>query len=442
MQGELREIDIRSILQLIEMGQRTGELLVEAYPLTSRTERIGASFDRQNLDISGYSNEPSASHRMSWFVFFTHGQIVYTADGSSNIRRLRDYLRRYEITDDLFKALNEDIFTSPSSGAMHYSTPEYSHLWSLLERNVLKPAQARSIVKGMIRETLFDLLGLHQGSFIFEMSPPLSPTLVNVEGSSLISHIMQRIQLWKQLHPHIQSPDQCPSIDNHQPLQQSLKPNSYNLLKQWAQGDISIRQISRYLNRDVVSVAKALYPYITQGIVHLSDTTDSMHPAFWNESSQSEQTKQQALRVHAPRVVCIDDGIAFRHSVEAILKEQGYEVFTLGNPLEALGEVFQIKPDLILCDIAMPELDGYEVCAMLRKSTAFRQVPIVMLTGKDGFIDRIKARMVGANDYLTKPFSGLELLTLVERYAGVPPSSDDQAPLPEASTLADLISMD
>jgi twitching motility two-component system response regulator PilG len=66
----------------------------------------------------------------------------------------------------------------------------------------------------------------------------------------------------------------------------------------------------------------------------------------------------------------------------------------------------------------MPELDGYEVCAMLRKSTAFRQVPIVMLTGKDGFIDRVRARMIGATDYLTKPFGENELLMLVERYAG------------------------
>jgi twitching motility two-component system response regulator PilG len=74
---------------------------------------------------------------------------------------------------------------------------------------------------------------------------------------------------------------------------------------------------------------------------------------------------------------------------------------------------------LILCDIAMPDLDGYEVCAMLRTSTVFRQTPIVMLTGKDGFIDRVKARMAGATDYLTKPFGEQELLMLVEKYVGL-----------------------
>jgi twitching motility two-component system response regulator PilG len=66
----------------------------------------------------------------------------------------------------------------------------------------------------------------------------------------------------------------------------------------------------------------------------------------------------------------------------------------------------------------MPHLEGYELCGMLRQSTAFRQTPIIMLTGKDGFIDRVRARMVGATDYLTKPFGANELLMLLERYIG------------------------
>jgi twitching motility two-component system response regulator PilG len=74
----------------------------------------------------------------------------------------------------------------------------------------------------------------------------------------------------------------------------------------------------------------------------------------------------------------------------------------------------------------MPELDGYEICAMLRNSTAFRQIPIVMLTGMEGFIDRVKARIVGATHYLTKPFGESELLMLVEKYIGPGLSADAQ----------------
>ena len=107
-----------------------------------------------------------------------------------------------------------------------------------------------------------------------------------------------------------------------------------------------------------------------------------------------------------------------RETVKSILNQHGYEASSLSDPLKALGEVFYIKPDLILCDIAMPELSGYEICAMLRNSTAFHQTPIIMLTGIEGFIDRVKARIVGATHYLTKPFGENELLMLVEKYIG------------------------
>ena len=108
--------------------------------------------------------------------------------------------------------------------------------------------------------------------------------------------------------------------------------------------------------------------------------------------------------------------IAVCKSVEFTLQLEGYEVTSCSHPLEFLSLIFQSEPDLILCDIAMPELNGYELCAMLRCSSMFRQTPIVMLTGKDWFIDRVRARMVGSTDYLTKPFTERELLMIVEKH--------------------------
>ncbi|NEP46913.1 MAG: response regulator, partial [Okeania sp. SIO2H7] len=116
-----------------------------------------------------------------------------------------------------------------------------------------------------------------------------------------------------------------------------------------------------------------------------------------------------------------------RSTIESILHGHGYRVATLSDPLQALGQVFKLKPDLILCDIAMPQLDGYEICAMLRSSSTFRQTPIVMLTGIDGFIDRVKARIVGATDYFTKPFGESELLMLVDKYVGPGLPHDSQS---------------
>jgi twitching motility two-component system response regulator PilG len=397
MQGKLSEIDIRSILQLIELGQRTGELFVEAYGMGSLVgDAVGSSALRRN------------SRRMgdrSWFVFFINGQIIYAGDSGGNLTRLRDHLRRYKKADNILDHISVSSIATVNA-------PEYGHLWALLENHILTPAQGRSIIQSMVHETLFDLLSFHQGSFIFEIGPALSPQLTTLEIGPLLVKIIKQVQEWKQFHPHIQSPDQCPVISDPAQLREILNESAFKMLGRWVDGKTSIRQMARYLNRDILTVAKAIYPYVQQGLVQLLHLTSEDSGFGRRDFDLPQQDK-------VPRIVCIDDGATIRKAVEFILNEQGYEATAISNPVRALSLVFQLKPDLILCDIAMPELDGYEICAMLRKSTAFRQTPIVMLTGKDGFTDRVKARMVGATDYLTKPFGESELLMLVEKYVGL-----------------------
>jgi twitching motility two-component system response regulator PilG len=389
MQGKLSEIDIRSILQLIELGQRTGELFVESYS-TPVSFGIGDRLTR------GVVNQ-------SWFAFFLNGQLIYAGDSGNNLSRLRDYLRRYKLES----ALNNISGSSVST----VNAPEYGHLWMLIEQHILTPSQGRSIVQAMIHETLFDLLSLHQGAFVFELNSPLAPQLTTLEVGPLVVKIMKQVQEWKQLQPHIQSPEQLPAIADPDELKNLLPGATFTTLTHWIDGQTSIRQMSRYLNRDILTFAKAIYPYVQQGLIQLSPA-----PSMDHALSRREWLLPEENRV--PRIICIDDGQTIRKAVEFILNEYGYEATAIGNPLKALSLVFHLKPDLILCDIAMPDLDGYEICAMLRRSTAFRQTPIIMLTGKEGFIDRLRARMVGATDYLTKPFGENELLMLVEKYVG------------------------
>jgi twitching motility two-component system response regulator PilG len=371
MQGKLQEIDIRSILQLIELGQRTGELFVEASP-------------------SEY-----------WFVFFLNGRIIYASNTEGSIGRLRDFLHRFKAEGSL------DQVRIPPKAAVN--APEYNRLWSLLENNSIAPDQGRQILRAMVREVLFDLLSLHQGEFIFEAGPPLSPQLTVFEVTPLLTEIMTQIQEWKKLHPFVQSPDQAPIILNPDPLKASLPQPVFQAFKQWADGKTTMRQMSRYLGRDTLAVAKAMFPYIRQGAIQMPEVEAVRH---------SRNQPRSADR--PPHVLCIDDSMAIQKTVEFILQNEGYQVTTIGNPLKALGQVFLIKPDMVLCDVAMPKLDGYELCAMLRKSNDFRDTPIIMLTGKDGFTDRIKARMAGANEFLSKPFAEKELLTIVESYVGLP----------------------
>ncbi len=403
MQGTLNEIDIRSILQLIELGQRTGELLVEAYGSHALNAGGDVSFQSFAFGRSYQEVRPRRRPGPFWFVFFHNGQIAYAADSEGSLSRLRDYLRPYKASSAL------DNLELPSIASVN--APEYGYLWALLENHVLTPAQGRSIIQSMVHETLFDLLSLHNGYFVFEVGPALAPQLTTLEIAPLVTKIMKQVQEWKQFHPHIQSPNQFPIITDEAQLRASLPENSFRTLTQWADGKTSLRQLARYLNRDILTVARAIYPYIQHGWVQMLLSATEETPAIGREWEYKAATQ-------VPRVVCVDDDLAIGKTVEYILQAKGYEVTSIQNPLEALTLVFQLKPDLILCDLVMPELDGYEICGMLRKSTAFRQTPIIMLTGKDGFIDRVRARMVGSTDYLTKPFGASELLMLLEKYIG------------------------
>ena len=389
MQGHLSEIDIRSIFQLIELGQRTGELCVEAYS------------PQQHSLLGDRTQRPSAQ---CWFVFFVNGKIIYAGSDDSSLLRLRHNLHRYTLTNSL-----EELKKSQVPAISATNAPEYGYLWAMLENHKLTPAQGRKIVESMVKETLFDLLSLHNGSFMFELGPPLAPQLTTLKIGPLVAQIIKQVQEWNQLHPHIQSPDQCPVLCEIEALRQALGQKQLQIMTSWSETPTSIRQIARYLNGDILTVAKAIYPFVQQGWVQLTYPPSIEEPNWMAQQSQL---------MRPPRVVFIDDGVALCKAVEHILQTSGYEVAGITNPLRALGLVFQLKPDLILCDIAMPELDGYEICAMLRRSTVFRQTPIVMLTGRDGFIDRLKARMVGATDYLTKPFGQNELLMILEKYIG------------------------
>ena len=116
------------------------------------------------------------------------------------------------------------------------------------------------------------------------------------------------------------------------------------------------------------------------------------------------------------RVLVIDDSNTIRRSAEIFLKQGGYEVLLAEDGFDALSKVNDHVPDLIFCDILMPRLDGYQTCAIIKRSARFSTVPIIMLSSKDGLFDKARGRMVGSEDYLTKPFTKDQLLQAVNQH--------------------------
>jgi chemotaxis family two-component system response regulator PixG len=116
------------------------------------------------------------------------------------------------------------------------------------------------------------------------------------------------------------------------------------------------------------------------------------------------------------KIACIDDSPTVLQAISTFLNDSSVSVIMINDPVKALMQVVRSKPDIILLDVGMPNLDGYELCSLLRRHPSFKLTPIIMVTGHTGFIDRAKAKIAGASGYLTKPFTQSELVKTVFRY--------------------------
>ena len=119
------------------------------------------------------------------------------------------------------------------------------------------------------------------------------------------------------------------------------------------------------------------------------------------------------------KILVVDDSNTIRRSAEIFLKLGGHEVVLAEDGFDALSKVYDMAPDLIFCDILMPRLDGYQTCAIIKRNERFSSVPVVMLSSKDGVFDKARGRIVGAEHYMTKPFTNDQLLQAVNRFGSL-----------------------
>ncbi len=117
------------------------------------------------------------------------------------------------------------------------------------------------------------------------------------------------------------------------------------------------------------------------------------------------------------KVMVIDDSKTIRRTAETLLKKQGCVVVTATDGFEALAKIAEHKPDLIFVDIMMPRLDGYQTCALIKHNRNFKQTPVIMLSSKDSIFDRARGRIVGSEQYLTKPFTRDDLIGAIKQHA-------------------------
>ena len=136
-----------------------------------------------------------------------------------------------------------------------------------------------------------------------------------------------------------------------------------------------------------------------------------------NTESQAAQGAAQSINLNV-KVMVIDDSKTIRRSAETLLKKAGCNVVTAIDGFEALAKITEHKPDIIFVDIMMPRLDGYQTCALIKNNQTFKGTPVIMLSSKDSIFDRARGRIVGSEEYLTKPFSKEDLINAITAHVG------------------------
>src|SRR6201986_579868 len=136
------------------------------------------------------------------------------------------------------------------------------------------------------------------------------------------------------------------------------------------------------------------------------------------DASMESMVSNGKPKLSGLKVLVIDDSKTIRRTAETLLTKEGCEVFTAVDGFDALSKIAAHQPDIVFVDIMMPRLDGYQTCSLIKHNKVFRQIPVIMLSSKDGLFDRARGRIVGSEPYLTKPFTKDELLGAIEAHVG------------------------
>ncbi|MEM9272674.1 MAG: response regulator [Cyanobacteria bacterium P01_F01_bin.143] len=347
----------------------------------------------------------------SWTLYLYLGRIVYATGGVHPVRRWRRNLVAY-CPQRLahFNEIQSELATVPEEECR--ISWEYKLLSLWIDQKKITREQATRMIKATIIEVLFDLAHPIEVFCKTVKDNLISTRLVLIEAEQVISEANKLWQAWQDAKIADRSPDMAPVIRQPEALKKRTSSQVYQNLSQLLDGQQTLRDLSIRMRRDVVTVTRSLIPYIQLGLVQLitiEDIPPPVSPPIANKLSKN-------LSPHRTLIACIDDSPQICQSMEHIMTNAGYQFVSEMDGLRAIAVLLNRKPDLIFLDLIMPNTNGYEICTQLRKLSYFKQTPIVIVTGNDGLIDRVRAKMVGSTDFISKPVNEKIVLDTINKY--------------------------
>ena len=378
---------------------------------------------------------------ISFFVYFYEGKLCYATNTVAPFERLERHLRRlsnqnHSLSSQLIKGIRNrvDNFEDYEENPADYQ----GILWLVSKNKYLKLAEVRALIRRLVRETFESLLCLPQPliyKFVAQSEPLFD--LCSFDANYYIEQCQKRIQAWQIFTTHVQSTYErlylaSEATNNIPNLTAEQNKTLCKLLK-----GLNFRQISALIDKDELIVARLLYPAIIDGSVitrspkqpfdklpylpvsNLFDNIvgDSEDWSITGGESKKNIDKDTLQLVDRPwKIACIDDSMAIQEKVEQILEHSMFLVAAITKPMNALSELLDFRPQAILLDVDMPQINGYELCSLLRNHHEFKSTPIILLTGERGLVNLTKSKLVGATDYLVKPFNQSTLFNVLFKY--------------------------
>jgi two-component system, chemotaxis family, response regulator PixG len=353
-----------------------------------------------------------------WTFYYRLGRIVWAAGGIHPFRRWRRQMAQNCPEIDVDK-----IRLNPESLSIEYW--DYRLLEALYKKQRIQREPIQTIVENTIAELFFDLaqeadlttVTCHRSQQVI-LDMPMSFTSADMS----LKQMQESWKLWSEAGLTNLYPDFAPVLRKPEQLQQLVSSSVYNNFVTFINGKYTLRDLAVKMKQNVMPVTRSLLPYILKGIIELVEVPDLPLAGIAVEAENNlpmAKPNKQAV----PLVACVDDSPQVCKILEEIVTAHGLRFIKIQDAVQALPTLIQDKPDLIFLDLMMPVASGYEICTQLRRISSFANTPVVILTGNDGLIDRVRAKVVGSTDFLTKPVASDKVMGIVRKYLPVPAAS-------------------
>ena len=345
----------------------------------------------------------------SYELIFRLGRIVWATGGRHRFRRW------HRLVGEHCPTIARKVLKLQALQPSHVW--EYQVLTRLLAQKRIERSQAAALIEANIIEVLSDLLRdfnsvtppkQHKGNSYKVEQPIIIPSI-----SELLSQAKQLWDEWEAAKLDTCSPDLAPILEDSETLETKVSPKTYRVLVHLLRGQASLRELTRILPQSLIQLSQMLSVYAQQDIVRFEAIPD--FPAPWPKQIRKKTSKSA---VQLPLICCVDDNPLVGRSLGQIVQKLGYRYVYIQDSVKALQEIIEKKPALVFVDLVMPVISGYELCSQVRRISRFRDTPLVILTGNDGVVDRVRSKMVGSTEFLTKPVAEPKVTATLKRYVG------------------------